>query len=744
MMQRTINTVAGNGERGGASGDRDPATGVSLLFLWGLAVDGSSNLFIAETANHRIRRVDAATGVITTVAGRWAGFSGDGGLATRASLNNPTGVAVDGSGNLYIADVKSHRIRRVDAASGVITTVARDGTRGLSGDGDPATSVSLVYPEGLAVDGAGNLYIAEEGRHRIRRVDAATGVITTVAGNGGGGFLGDGGPATDASLSSLWGVAVDGSGNLYIAESGSNPIRRVDAATGVITTVAGDGAEGFWGDGGPATIATLHLPRGLAVDGSGNLFIADTRNHRIRRVDAVSGVITTVSGNAEWGGFSGDGGPAASANLHSPIGLAIDGSGNLLVADAGNHRVRRIVGVVGAEYIPPKGETGELAAEAAPVAPVKIPVTDPPAEADAETPVTPGNINTVAGNGGTRFSGDGGPATDANLFSVNSIVVDDSGNLYISVRVDHSVRRVDAASGVITTVAGNGERGFSGDGGPATRARVNQPFGIAVDGSGNLYIADKLNQRVRWVDVDSGVIATVAGNGLEDFSGDGGPATDAQLNTPTGVAVDGAGNLLIADTLNHRVRPVDARTGVITTVVGNGTEDFSGDRGPATSASLRFPVGVAVDGSGNLYIADQANRRIRRVDAATGVITTVAGNGEDGFSGDGGPATDASLSSFWGVAVDDSGNLYIADMGNHRVRRVDAAGGVINTVAGKGTEGFSGDRGPATSASVDSPIGLAVDGAGNLLIADSGNHRVRQIAGVAGAESVPPEGEPGA
>ena len=345
----------------------------------------------------------------------------------------------------------------------------------------------------------------------------------------------------------------------------------------------------------------------------------------------------------------------------------------------------------------------------------------PPQPSDA-----PGIITTVAGNGVTGFSGDGGSGTSARLTWPSGVSVDGGGNLFIADSVNHRIRRLAAGSGVITTVAGNGVGGFSGDGGPATSASLYYPHGVVADGGGNLYIADA-NHRIRLVTVGTGVITTVAGKGVAGFSGDGGPATSASL-MPRGLDVDAGGNLLIADTLNHRVRRLTAGTGVITTVAGIGVAGFSGDGGPSTSASLAEPSGVAVDEGGNLLIADRSNNRIRRVDAGTGVMSTVAGNGAGGFSGDGGPATAASFLWPTSVAVDGDGNVFIADFWNHRIRRLSARTGVITTVAGTGENGFSGDGGPGTSATLANPNGVAVDSGGNLLVADYENHRVRRVA----------------
>jgi sugar lactone lactonase YvrE len=615
----------------------------------GVAVDAAGNAYFSTDSNC-VFKLDAA-GALTVVAGNSRpGYSGDGGPAVSAQLNSPRGVAVDGAGNLYIADHTNHRVRRVTAA-GIITTFAGTGVQGFSGDGGPATAAQLSEPAAVAVDGAGNVYIADSRNNRVRRV-APSGVISTVAGSGPEGFSGDNGPATSAQLWDPSGVAVDGAGNLYIADSQNNRVRAV-ASSGVISTVAGPSA-GF------------RYPGGVAVDGAGLLYIADTGNHRVLRAIG-PGLFTPVAGTGDFG-YSGDGGVATSAHLNAPEAIAVPGTSNLYIADTKNNRIRRV----------------EL--------PGGLIIT--------------GAISTVAGDGTYQFSGDGGQAASTPIQNPLGVAVDGAGNLYFTEFLNNRVRRV-AAAGVLTTVAGYG-----------TSAPLDGPSSVALDTSGNLYIASRYD--VRRVSA-GGLITTVAGNGIKGFSGDGGPAVSAQLGSVAGVALDAAGNLYIADRGNQRIRLVTP-AGVITTVAGNGVEGYSGDGAAATSAQLHNPFAVAVDAAGSLYIADSLNDRVRRVSG--GIITTVAGSGAQGFGGDGGPAASALLFMPTGVAVDGTGNLLIADYGNDRIRRVSPAG-TITTLAGNGVRGYAGDGGPATSAQVWLPNAVAADNAGRVYFATW--HAIRML-----------------
>jgi streptogramin lyase len=344
-----------------------------------------------------------------------------------------------------------------------------------------------------------------------------------------------------------------------------------------------------------------------------------------------------------------------------------------------------------------------------------------------DSTAAPGDISTIAGNGTGGYSGDGGIATNAMLSDPMGVALDADDNLYIADLTNHCIRRVDAVTGEITTVAGTGMQGFNGDGIAATLAQLSYPFAIALDGTGNLYIADSTNHRVRRVDKVTGLISTVAGTGSAGSSGDGGAATVAQMREPIDLAFDSFGNLFIAELRNHQIRKVDGSNGNISTVAGSGTLGYNGDGIAATTADLYYPSGIVLGSDGDLFIGDTGNDRIRRVDAVTGLIETVAGNGVRGFSGDGGLATAAQIAYSTGIGLDGVGNLFIADQDNHRVRRVDATTGAIATVAGAGTNGYSGDGGPAVSAQLYFPYDVAFDSKGHLYIADPNNDRIRRV-----------------
>jgi len=721
--QYTINLFAGGGP------NNLPATSSSIGLTGGVAKDSLGNTYISDVHSNRIFKIDP-TGTLTVFAGNESesggegGYSGDGGPAISAQLGLPEGVAVDTAGDVFIADTDNSVIREVAVSTGTITTVAgvyypSNQACSDSGDGGPATSAHLCRPGGVYVDGSGNLFIADTENSVIREVVAATGNIQTVAGDNslGAGYSGDTAAATSAQLDLPNDVVVDGSGDLFIADTYNSVIREVVAATGNIQTIAGVqyvyGSAAtptcqYSGDGGLATSAQLCLPSAVSLDSSGNLFIADTNNSVIREVVAATQNIQTVAGdNALGAGYSGDGGAAIGAQLNDPFALFVDSSDNLFIGDTDNFLVREVSG---------------------------------------------GIIQTFAGNHTAAYSGDGGIPTNASLYA-SGVYVDGSGNTFIADAGNYAIREIVAGSNLIQTVAGNGTAGYTGDGAAATSAQLDLPYGVSVDSLGDIFIADTENSVIRCVvgttpggcfnaGLAVGTITTVAGSGAPGYYGDGGLATNAELSSPYGVFVNSGGDLFIADTENSVIRCVVGTTpggcfnsglavGFITTVAGTGTvcapaSASCGDGQPAVNAQLNFPTSISGDSLGDLFIADTFDSKIREVVAATGNIQTVAGT-TGGYSGDGALATSAQLDEPFGVYVDSLGNIFIADTDNSVVREVVAVTGNIQTIAGNGTEDYSGDGGPATSAQLVSPMSVSGNPAGNVFIADTGNSRIREL-----------------
>jgi uncharacterized protein (TIGR03437 family) len=560
------------------------------------------------------------------------------------------------------------------------------------GDGGPAILALLFQAEGLAADAGGNVYVADAADQRVRRI-GVDGTIETIAGTGIAGFSGDGGPAVAAQLNSPYGLAFDASGNLYIADLGNARVRRV-APDGTIDTVAS---------------GVLNAPRNVAVDASGNVYISDFSAHRVYEL-APGGTLTVIAGTGV-AGYAGDGGPANAAQLAFPAGLALDSQGSLYIGDTQNHAIRKVTQGVITTFAPAPDATG-----------LKF---------DASGKLYAANPSA----GEILILGPAGATTAWNVMAYDIAAA--NGYWYAS---SGTTVMKTTGSGTVLLAAGGGDPAH-GDGGPATQARLNHPSGAAMDSAGNLFIADRDNHRIRRVSVSSGVITTVAGTGVPGNLGDGGLAIFAELNSPNSVAVDASGNLYIADTGNSRVREVTSdgvihaatNLGLVSPVyaipdqVGNiyiadsaqGEILKAGSNGmPAVLlGGLKSPRGLALDSQGNLYFTESGGGRVGRM-AVDGTVTAVPG----------------SWSSPEGVAVDASGEIFVADSALGRVFRIDASGGVA-PVAGTGAQGFSGDGGAAGLAQFSYPWDVAMGAGGTLAIADLENNRIRALTPQAQATS---------
>jgi len=661
------------------------ATETEISLVDGITLDKKGNIYIAMREHNIISRIDTKGMMSRYVGSGGSGFSGDGGPAIKATLKTPAGLAFDLEGNLYIADRENHRVRKVDKR-GNISTFAGIGKAGFSGDGGPAVKASLNLPSGVVADKGGNLYISDRSNDRIRVVDKK-GVIRTYAGSGVAGFQGDAGPALQAQLDKPFGITLDKIGNLYIADRNNNRVRKV-SLEGIITTVAGDGGFFFMGDNGPAYRASVAAPTGVSVDSKGNLYIADRNNNRIRVVDKL-GMIRTVVGTGQQD-YNGDSEAARETNLYLPFALTVDSSDKLLVVDRSHYRIR---------LIDPKD----------------------------------GQVETVAGNGVKLFAGDGGPATGATLSFPHGMSVDKNDNLIFSDKGHFRIRRI-TPEGIINTVGGNGIRGNVGDNIPALEANFYNVTTIAQNPKGEMYMSSPSGfvSLIRRLDAKGFVhdfIDTANPKYLESIKKSkykglvqtGAVATITQFSD---IVFDPKGNLFVSDRLNHQIRKIDT-DGNISTIAGTGDSDHDGDGGPALDATFRDPNALASDKDGNIYVADTANNLIRKIDT-NGMVTTFAGNGEHTDSGDGGPALKAGIRSMDDIEFSPQGELHILGTNTHKVRKI-TKDGKIMTVAGKGYAGFFGDGGPATKAMLKNPAAISFDSKGNLYIADMGSNRIRKV-----------------
>lgn len=592
------------------------------------------------------------------------------GTGPEARFNNPTGVAIDAAGNAYVADRNNAIVRKI-VPGGAVTTFA--GVAGSIGANDgTATIARFNQPYGVAIDSGGNVYVTDRADHTVRKITSA-GAVSTVAGQAGASGSIDGTGAA-ARFDSPGGIAVDSSGNLFVADTGNRTIRRITPA-GNVTTFAG--AAGQPGNvDGTGSNARFNALAGLTIDGSGNLYVVDTVSHVVRKITP-AGAVTTYAGQAGSPGTND--GAGVVARFMTPFGIAADSSGVLYVADTGNESIRRI-------------------------------------SAD-------GVVSTFAGSalaGGAVLAGNiDGTGAGARFFRPQGVAVDSAGNVYVADTFNHSIRKLNSSASS-STLAGPGGNFGSADG-TAANAKFNRPRGIGIDSQGNFYVSDYFNATVRKIS-PGGVVSTFAGQaGSANYVDATGSA--ARFVSPNSIAVDGANTVFVTDSFANTLRAISP-AGAVRTVAGTSNLTPGSLDGPPGTGRMNFPRGVAVDRNGNAYVADSGNHTIRKVNVATGELSTLAGSA--GASGSvNGTGAAARFSGPSDIAVDDAGNVYVTDYNNSTIRRITAAG-VVTTLAGQPGVRGSAD-GPGNVALFDNADGIAVDRTGNVFVSDSNNHTIRKI-----------------
>jgi len=620
-------------------------TGTAAQFdaPYGVAVDRAGNLYVADTLNNTVRKISPG-GAVVTLAGSPGEEGSTNGTGAAARFNEPFGVAVDEAGNVYVADASNNAIRKITPA-GVVTTLAGGGAAG-SGDGT-GTAARLDEPRGVAVDVNGTIYVADYDNHLIRKITAA-GVVTTLAGQADVAGNADG-VGTAATFRGPNGIDVDASGIVYVADTGNRAIRRI-SASGAVTTV---------GQG-------LTTPRGVAVDANNRILVADLGAHAIRTV-AADGTVATLAGSPGAPGTADAAGTAA--RFHFPGGIAVANDGTVYVADTDNDTIRAIA--------------------------------------------SSGSVTTIAGRAGRSSSADG-QGTAARFEDPFSTAVDANGIVYVADSAAHVIRRI-TPDGMVTTYAGSPGAYGSADGTGAA-ARFYSPFGVAVDAAGNVYVADSLNHTVRKI-AAGGIVTTLAGSAQSGGKADG-AGTTARFDQPFGIAVDANGNVYVSDAIACTVRKITS-AGVVSTLAGLAGTPGSAD-GPGNSARFTVPYGVAVDTTGSVFVIDHGNHTIRKV-TADGVVTTLAGTAGSAGLVDGSGAAARFLYPS-GIAVDRNGDIFVADTDNQVIRHITSSG-EVTTIGGAARTGST--DGVGTAARFFNPKGIAADAAGRIYIADRGNHTVR-------------------
>ncbi|AQT60288.1 hypothetical protein B0D95_09415 [Cellvibrio sp. PSBB023] len=586
------------------------------------SVSDGTYLYVADADNHKIRKIEIATGLVTTLAG--SGLRGDAdGTGIAAGFDEPKGITINGN-YLYVTDYGSYKIRKIEIATGIATTLAAG---------------VFFFPTGIATDGI-YLYVADSYRHTIRKIDMATNIVTTLAGSGGWGKAVDG-IGTRAGFWTPNDIVIDGT-HLYVADTNNDKIRKIDLVTRAVTTVAG-----------------INKPRGITTDGS-HLYVTGPSNHKISKIDMATGTVTTLAGSGSSGSIDGTG---AAASFSRPAGITIDGA-HLYVADSSNHEIRKI----------------EIAT---------------------------GVVTTLAGR---QLDSSDGTGAAANFHEPSGIATDGT-YFYIADKGSHKIRKAEIATGVVATLAGSGSQG--GEDGTGVVASFYNPSGIATDGT-YLFVADKGNHKIRKIEIATGVVTTLAGGSRGSADGTGAAAS---FYEPSGITTDGT-HLYVADKYNRKIRKIVIATGVVTTLAGSGANGSVDGTGSA--ASFYSPQGITTDGT-HLYVTDTNNYKIRKVEIATGVVTTLAGSGS--FGSVDGTGAAASFANPQGITTDGT-HLYVADTGSNTIRKIEIATGVVTSLAGRGSIGSA--DGVGTAAQFNNPTGITTDGF-SLFVTDTENNTIRKI-----------------